>query len=130
MAYTYSFGALFLDIFAINEVLTRELLWLRQEASGKDWKSYPMLHRGATIVPSRCCVLVVFLSALISPKSKFVVVNFLAHRCDPNNITRDLEFVLTPLVRSKETNQNRRPSPVVRIGKAIEQVQSKMFGAP
>ncbi|KAA3455889.1 hypothetical protein EPI10_018862 [Gossypium australe] len=51
-------------------------------------KPYPILHRGATIVPSQCYVLVVFLAALISPKSKSERNLYRPHWLDPKRRTR------------------------------------------
>ncbi|PPD86818.1 hypothetical protein GOBAR_DD16215 [Gossypium barbadense] len=77
---------------------------------------------------------------LVEPSriERWAVVNFSAPRCDPNNIARDLircgEMkgirIDPPFDIFNEMNQNRRLSPVVRVEKMFEQIQSKLPGAP
>ncbi|XVF05656.1 hypothetical protein REPUB_Repub05bG0191400 [Reevesia pubescens] len=68
---------------------------------------------------------------------RWAIVNFSA-RCDINNLVRDLTRcgemkgirIDPPFDVFQEMNQNRRLSPVVRVEKMFEDIQSKLPGAP
>ncbi|GMI94287.1 OVEREXPRESSOR OF CATIONIC PEROXIDASE 11, ARGONAUTE 4 [Hibiscus trionum] len=68
---------------------------------------------------------------------RWAVVNFSA-RCDTNSLVRDLTRcadmkgirIEPPFDVFQESNQNRRCSPVVRVEKMFEDIQSKLPGAP
>ncbi|KAK8701304.1 hypothetical protein V6N13_019694 [Hibiscus sabdariffa] len=68
---------------------------------------------------------------------RWAVVNFSA-RCDTNSLVRDLIRcgdmkgirIDPPFDVFQESNQNRRCSPVVRVEKMFEDIQSKLPGAP
>ncbi|KAK8498367.1 hypothetical protein V6N12_032919 [Hibiscus sabdariffa] len=68
---------------------------------------------------------------------RWAVVNFSA-RCDTNSLVRDLVRcgdmkgirIDPPFDVIQESNQNRRCSPVVRVEKMFEEIQSKLPGAP